>query len=149
MELSALAARLARLEDLEALRRLKADYCALADGGATGAEIAALFTAEAELEFGPAGGRARGRAEIAAFYDRLGGRFASGAHLLANPRLDLDGDRASGRWWMLLVAVDTRAEPPAERRLLAEYRERYARTDGVWRIARLEVEGARWLGDPA
>lgn len=148
MELSALAARLSRLEDLEALRRLKADYCALADGGAAGAEIAALFTDDAELEFGPSGGRARGRAEIAEFYARLGGRFARGAHLLANPRLDVDRDRASGRWWMLLLAVDTRCEPPAERRLLAEYRERYARVDGVWRIARLEVEGARWLEAP-
>lgn len=148
MELSALEARLRRLEDLEALRRLKADYCALCDGGAPGGEIAALFTEEAELEFLPAGGRARGRAEIGAFYARLDGRFVRGAHLLANPRLEVDGDRARGRWWMLLLALDTRAEPPAERRLLAEYRESYERVGGEWRIARLAVAAPRWIGEP-
>lgn len=145
MELSALAARLRRLEDLEALRRLKADYCELCDRGAAGSEIAALFTEDAELALLPDGGRARGHADIAAFYARLDGRFARGAHLLANPRLEVEGDRATGRWWMLLLAEDTRAEPPAERRLLAEYREHYQRVDGAWRISRLAVHGARWL----
>jgi hypothetical protein len=147
MDNEALVARLRRLEDLEALRRLKADYCELCDRGAPGERIAELFADDAEIEIAPSGERARGRAAIAAFYAALGGRFLRAAHLLANPRLEVEGDDARGRWWILMPALDGRAGAPRERLLLAEYDEQYRRLDGAWRIRRMRVDLSGWIGE--
>jgi len=143
----ALIARLRRLEDLEALRRLKADYCERCDRGAPGEAVAELFADDAEIEIVPSGEQARGRAEIVAFYGALGGRFALAAHLLANPRLEVEGDAARGRWWMLMPALDGLGGAPRERLLLAEYDEEYRRVEGAWRILRMRVELRGWLGE--
>lgn len=147
MDNEALSARLRRLEDLEALRRLKADYCERCDRGASGEAVAELFADDAEIEIVPSGERASGSAEIAAFYARLGGRFALAAHLLANPRLEVEADDGRGRWWILMPALDGRGGAPRERLLLAEYDEEYRRIDGVWRIRRMRVELRGWLGE--
>lgn len=147
MSIDTLAARLARLEDLEALRRLKADYCERCDRGAPAAAIAELFTADAEISVEPSGERARGRAEIVAFYAALDRRFELAAHLLANPRLEVEGDDGRGRWWILMPALDARAGAPLERFLLAEYDEEYRREGGEWRVRRMRVEVRRWLGE--
>lgn len=147
MTTEALAARLARLEDLEALRRLKADYCERCDRGAPPEAIAELFSDDAEIAVAPGGESARGRAGIVAFYAALDRRFELAAHLLANPRLEVDGDAARGRWWILMPALDAREGEPRERFLLAEYDEEYRRESGAWRIRRMRVEVRRWLGE--
>jgi hypothetical protein len=150
MDLAELATRLARLEDLEALRHLKAAYCEACDRGSAAA-VVELWLADGVLEVLPDGPAARGHEELLAFYSRLPPRFPFCAHLLANPRLELDGDRASGRWWILMPAevADAPAAPAREERwLVAEYEDDYARDGERWRIARSRVR-PRWLATRA
>ncbi len=91
----ALAARLAALEDREAIRDLIARYGPLADSGdAQG--VAALFAPDGIYAVGGMG-EARGHAAIAALITGTGHQalMADGcAHVLSSPAVDLDGSRA-------------------------------------------------------
>jgi hypothetical protein len=110
--LRALEARLGVLEDVEAIRVLKARYGELVDeryaGGAPrgpaeldriAREIADLFTDDALWEGGGALGTCRGRAAIRE-------RFAAPTlsfswHYFVKPRIEVAGDAARARWDLL------------------------------------------------
>ena len=88
-------ARLQRLEDLEAIRKLIARYGPLADAGRS-AEVAALWTVGGKYEISGFG-HAHGRDRIAAMIDSPvhRGLMAEGcAHVLSPPAITLVGDRA-------------------------------------------------------
>ncbi len=107
--LEALEGRLRRLEDAEALRALKWRYAELADAryrdGAPldgealarlADELAALFTEDAVWDGGPALGVCRGRSAIRERF--LSPTLHFSRHYFANPRLEIEGDTARGRW---------------------------------------------------
>ena len=107
--IEALERRLRRLEDAEALRALKWRYAELADAryrdGAPVDEgelarladaLADLFTEDAVWDGGPALGVCRGRAAIRERFLSPTLRFSR--HYFANPRLEIEGDTARGRW---------------------------------------------------
>ena len=72
-------------------------------------------------------GVARGRDEIAA---RLAAStLVFSRHLFVKPRLDVDGDRATGRWDLLSPCT----RPDGTSLWMAGYEDDvYARVDGVW-----------------
>lgn len=126
------------LADLRAVEQLKYDYCWHYDEGATD-ELALLFTEDAVCELG-AFGTFRGRDEIRQGY--AGIMAATGIpgtrrHLPANPRIDVEGDRARARWYL----VDLRTEPGVGQpvRIVATYDDECRRVDGEWRIARVSM----------
>lgn len=93
-QLADLQVRVKRLEDLEAIRQLFIAYGNLLDQ-CDFAAYGKLFAEEGELLLGPMG-RARGPAEISKLMEsRLGGSKGSSYHLIANPIIDLQGDRAT------------------------------------------------------
>lgn len=97
-ELRALAARLALLEDREAIRELIATYGPLADSGDSAA-LARLWTEDGEYEV-VGFATARGHAEIAALIDGDYHRalMADGcAHLLGPVAVAVSGDTALAR----------------------------------------------------
>ena len=59
-DLNALEARLRRLEDIEALKQLKAQYCAACDDGYDADRLASLFTEDAVWDGGRTFGVATG-----------------------------------------------------------------------------------------
>ncbi len=92
-----LAARLQRLEDLEAIRALIASYGPLADSG-DAAGLAALFTPDGQYEV-VGWGILKG-ADLPKTLDNEGHRswMAQGvAHVLSPPAITLDGDEATAR----------------------------------------------------
>ncbi|MEM7285216.1 MAG: nuclear transport factor 2 family protein [Actinomycetota bacterium] len=128
---SALAARLGVLEDIEAIRRLKAAYCAACDDDHDGDAVAALFTQDGVWQ--QSGDRPRvGRDEIAAkmFGIRDAGFMARSAHKVTNPVIDVDGDTATGQWRFLMMFTYTDGQ--AFERIIGTYDERYARVEGRW-----------------
>ena len=131
-----LAQRIARLEDIEAIRVLKADYCAACDADHDPALVGPLFTDDAVWE---ATGitRAEGRAAIERYMQsvRDGGGLVRSAHNVFNPRITVDGDSATVHWRLLMLAT----LEPGDRflRIIGSYTERYARTADGWRIASL------------
>ena len=120
--LRSLEARVRALEDVEAIRRLKARYAELVDaryaeGGVAepGAveelarRIAGLFTEDAVWDGGAALGVCRGREAIRERMARPTLHFSH--HYFVKPRIEVDGDRATGRWDLLApcTTADERA----------------------------------------
>src|SRR5581483_9614760 len=101
----ALEQRIARLEAIEEIKRLKARYCAYCDDGYDPDGIAGLFT-EAGIWDGESFGRHVGRAEIRAFFARASGDITFAAHLVLNPIIDIaDATHARGKWRLIMPAT--------------------------------------------
>ena len=101
---TSLSERVGRLEDLEAVRDVTARYAMATNKGVEDIDVDAfpsIFAPDATWE-------ARGVrvAGLDAMMKRVRESTASlvrSIHAFVNPVLDLDGDRASGRWILLLV----------------------------------------------
>jgi ketosteroid isomerase-like protein len=79
-------------------------------------------------------GTAVGHGEIRVVLDQLTARHPDQTHHLANEWIEVDGDRAVGRWICLVTATDAQGEPWW---LGQRYRVEARRSDGVWHIAEL------------
>ena len=145
--LDQLARRVDAAESLLALHELKSRYAALVDArfergavvdrvrlDALAASAASLFTEDGVWDGGPALGVARGRDEIA-------GRLAEptlvfSRHLFVQPRLSVDGDRATGRWDLLCPCTRTDGEAMW---MSGHEDDTYARVDGAWLHATMSL----------
>lgn len=131
-----LEARIRRLEDLEEIRQLKHRYAAFCDDHFDADGIASLFTEDGIWE-GP-GLHHVGREAIRRFWQPVDPPFAS--HLMTNPVISIDGDRANGTWWM--IGPMSRLEEG--RRVaywqLATYDDEFVRTPDGWRFRHLRVD---------
>jgi hypothetical protein len=139
-------ARLQVLEDIEAIRKLKALYCAACDDDHNPHKLGELFAEDGVWEASTMG-RAEGRKEIQRLLGDLGksGVIRNSAHNVFNPIIEVDGDTATGHW--RLIMLYTGIYPSGElhySRIIGWYRETYARIDGRWQYKSLycEVEEA-------
>ncbi len=143
-----LLARLERLESEHAIRTLVATYFDLCDrleAPGTLAELATLFSADAEWSgrgsrYGAAFGAHRGRDAIVAMLGRYAGpqpHFAFNAHFLGSERIAVDGDSATGRWMMLQTSTYTAGGSDLRAAALTL---RFERLAEGWRIRSFETE---------
>jgi hypothetical protein len=147
--------RLARLEAIEDIRRLKARYCLQCDRGYDGDALAALFTADAVWDAGAHRGVFRGRQAIRDFFDTISATIPYAAHLVTNPLIEVEGAEATGNWRMLMPCMLREGDANVAAFQVAEYEETYRRINGEWLIAslkirlrRLVVPAAEWK-DPS
>ena len=130
-----LEARLRRQEDIEQIRRLKVQYFEACDGGFGGIrshvpeEIAATFAEDGLWDGGPYG-HLRGRAAVAEFYRKVPQMLAF--TVLSEPVIDIEGDRATGRWNVLVYSA---SGPDASQLTGGVHHDQYVRTDEGWKIA--------------
>ncbi|MDX5451680.1 MAG: nuclear transport factor 2 family protein [Rhodococcus sp. (in: high G+C Gram-positive bacteria)] len=121
-----LAERIARLEDLEAIRSLDARYCRHLDDGDWDA-LMDLFTDDGEFD---GLSRPRGKAEMREFF---AGLAADGLttfwHFITNMEIDLDRDRATVRSFLWQPCVTDGAPAIAAGR----YTDEVVKVDGRWR----------------
>jgi hypothetical protein len=136
-----LAHKVRVLEDIEAIKQLKALYCKYCDGGWAGPthdydKIAALFTEDAVTD-GTAG-RTQGRENIRRLYKSYQASPLA-FHRVTNPIIEVTGDRASGNWHVLVAIL----RPDNQAVWVAGiYDEEYARTSEGWRIKTLKFTPA-------
>ena len=133
--------RVRRLEDLEDIRALHARYAAACDDNYNPAHIAGLFTADATWDGGPALGRYEGREAIEGLFAGASATFRWGTHYMICPNTELavGGETATGTCYLLeacTIEEDGRREP---RWLAAVYDVGYAKEDGEWRFAELNL----------
>lgn len=142
-----LAARLDRLEAERDVRAVMAEYVGLCDRlgrGTTAADVAALFSAEAEWigvgpDYGEEYGGHHGRKAITAFFGgfcRPDPYFRFNAHFLSSERIEVEHARARGRWMMLQTATRAGGSDLRGARLDV----RFAREGSAWKIERFETE---------
>jgi hypothetical protein len=139
METANLEARIKRLEDIEEIRTLKATYCDLCDAG-VGEEknreaLVALFTDDASVDFGMGEGSVfNGQEGLRFFFGQLVANSVSFCqHFVHNSVIDVDGDRATGRWYF--EAPTTNAVTKKAQWMAGRYIEEYVRVDGVWKFS--------------
>lgn len=127
--------RLRRMEDLEAIRQLFIDYGHHLDQCDFQA-YGRLFAQDGELLLGPMG-RARGPEAIAAIMSKnLAGSQGSSYHLIANPIIDLQGDRATSvvTW----AAITRGPEGAPSLSLYGYHHDVLVREAGHWKFQRRE-----------
>ncbi len=128
--------RLQVLEDIEAIRKLKAAYCAACDDDHNGAALADVFMPDGT--WAVAGGSVTvGRELIVEMGNgiRNSGRVKRPAHQVFNPVIEVDGDTATGAWRFLMM--HTKGDERSFVRIIGTYDEIYARTPDGWKIKSL------------
>ena len=136
------SARLQALEDIEAIRRLKALYCQACDDDHNPDKLGPLFAENAVWEASSMG-RAQGREAIQKLLGDLGksGIIRNSAHNVMNPVITVDGDSATGDW--RLIMLYTGIYPNGElhfSRIIGWYKEQYTRINERWHIQNLYCE---------
>lgn len=130
-------------DDYVAITQVKAKYCRFLDSKDWDA-YTDLFTEDFVLDTSPAGGAPpiKGRAAAVARI-RAAVEHARTAHQVHSPEITIEGDTADVIWAMQdrVIWSPDRAALLKERGHtgFGQYRERYERKDGRWRIAALEL----------
>ncbi len=128
-------ARLQRVEDELAIRRILVDYAAFLDGRDY-ARYAGLFTADAEWRNATAShkGQAAIRQMLEGTLGPAGAPNRSNFHIISNPQVDLNGDRATAtsRYLFVMRGPDGRPVPS----LAGVYHDELVRQGGQWKIQR-------------
>ena len=128
--------RIQRLEDIEAIKQLKAEYCAYCDDGYNPDGIAKLYMENAVWD-GHALGRFEGREAIREFFRGAPQQISFAIHNVMNPRIEVDGETAKGEWYLLQPMTDTNGQGIW---LTAVYHDRYRKVDGVWMFEHVDIE---------
>ncbi len=136
--------RLTRMEDLEAIKQLKARYCEICDNDHNQDEIVTIFTEDGTWE-GKGIGVAKGHGEIRTLFEGFARAISFSQHMVVNPIIEIDGDVAHGRWYffgMFTMRKNNQALWQACR-----YHEEYRKVDGGWKIHHLRIKSPRMAAD--
>lgn len=132
-------------EDVEDIKQLKITYCSLLDARLVD-DLVELFTDDATCEFeavfgSEEEGRWEGKEAIRRGYQTKWGDTGSpwtSIHAVTNAVVQVDGDTATGRHYLLDYLMVVPDRTPLT--LLGIYDEEYRREDGSWRISRCRIE---------
>lgn len=137
--MASLEERVQRLEDIEAIRRLKIRYAQYCDANYDADGIAALFTEDGVWDGGDFGVY-NGREAIRAFFAGISKQITFALHYMIGHQIDIDpsGNEATGSWYLLEPAtLNGRAVWIA-----ATYNDRYRKVDGRWLYSHLKLNVA-------
>jgi len=129
--------KIQNLEDIESIKKLKASYCYWADAG-TGGDASGMvqlvdhFTDdEPWADFGPFG-LYKGKEAVRTFYKEVVVSILSySAHMVANPMIEVEGDKARGRWYVDVPCTLRGADRALW--LQAKYDEEYVKEGQKWK----------------
>ncbi|HZV48512.1 MAG TPA: nuclear transport factor 2 family protein [Candidatus Dormibacteraeota bacterium] len=133
--------RIARLEDIEAIKNLKAKYAYYCDNGYDADGMAGLFVEDSSWESN-AFGVYRGRDEVRRFISEIGKEIVWALHFMICPVVQVadDGQTATGSWYLIEFA--TMANPDGSRDpvvMTANYNDTFVRENGEWKFKRVQV----------
>ena len=136
MDLTELEQRITRLEDIEAIKQLKARYCEICDDMHNPERITSVFAEDAIWE-SPDFGKAQGHAEIKELFANFAKMFSFSQHNIMNPIIEVDGDRAKAMWY--IMGPWTFTENDDEKWFALRYDDDYVKIDGEWKYQHLRV----------
>jgi ketosteroid isomerase-like protein len=135
-----LAAAVSDLHDRQAITDLIHGYCYHFDRNEP-AEVAALFSQDATIDYGPEAATIVGRAAIASTIAvGLEHTFAATSHHVSNIQITLEGDRAHSVTYLYAWHRYVDGSPDGE--LWGCYLHRFVRTADGWRISELVLQSA-------
>ena len=136
MSLEDIERRLQVLEDIEAIKKLKARYCAYCDDDYNPDGIAGLFVEDGVWD-GGSRGRFVGQDELRRFAAGAVKRFSFALHFVLNPIITVHGDEAHGSWYLFMTGTLRDSNQAIWSAL--RYEDEYVRVDGEWKYRSLRV----------
>lgn len=132
MTLEELERRLQVLEDIEAIKKLKARYCETADDNYNPVEFSSLFTEDGVWDGGEIFGVHQGKQAIKAYFATVPDNISFAVHYCALvPNITVEGNRAHAHWYGLcpMQLAGNRAVWYA-----CVYEDKYVKIEGKWFI---------------
>ncbi len=105
MTLDELEKRIQVLEDLEAIKKLKAMYGQICDDNYNSTEMVRLFTEDAIWDGGEIAETYRGIDEIKKFFTQMSNVVTFSVHYFLPVDITVEGDKAHGQWYLLQSAT--------------------------------------------
>lgn len=102
-------------------------------------DLADLFTVDGIIDVGP-WGKMVGQDAIRRGYGKAysGQPEFTAMHAVTNPRIFVDGDEATGTWYLLDCSLREPKVNPIT--IIGIYNEKYRRVDGKWKISYLNLQ---------
>lgn len=142
--LEGLAARIGRLEDIEAIKQLKARYAQGCDPTHNVEFLMSLFTEDAVFDVGERYGRYEGKAAIRKFLQGADGIIPWAIHYVISPVIELaeDAGTARGTWhlWELANMMNTNTGEQEAVWIAGAYHDEFVKQDGQWRISKVVLK---------
>ena len=137
MTLEEIEARLGVLEDIEAIKQLRASYAYMSDTY-NWQGMLKLFTDDAVADFGSFG-RYQGKEELTKFFRDIAPQAVSFLmHMNHNPIIKVKGMTATGKWYWELPATLTEANRAMWQ--AGAFEDEYVKVDGEWKIKTMLVQ---------
>ena len=138
MDNGELERQLVALQDIEAIKQLKAEYCDICDDDHNQDRIVTIFAEDGIWE-GKGIARAQGHAEIRLLFKSFAERISFSQHNVFKPRITVDGDSAHAIWYFL--GPFTFREGNRQHWLAARYEDDYVKVGGAWKFKHLRAFG--------
>ncbi len=130
--------RITVLEDTEAIKQLKARYCAVCDDDHNPDVITTLFAEDGIWEGADVGAH-RGHAAIRKLFEGFRDRISFSQHNVMNPIIEVNGQHAKGSWYFL--GPFTFRKGNRAYWLAARYEDDYVKINGEWKFHHLRAIG--------
>ena len=136
-DLAELEARITRVEDIEAIKQLKARYCEICDDDHNPDRVTSVFAEDGIWESADFG-QAQGHDAIRELFTGFKKMFNFSQHNITNSIIEVDGNRATAMWY--LEGPWTFAETGEERWFSGRYDDDYVKVNGVWKYQHLRFQ---------
>ena len=134
--------RLEVLEDIEAIKKLKARYALCCDTGYDADKIAELFVENGVWDGGKNFGKYTGKEAIRKFFKDVPQIISFAVHNVINPIIEVKGSKATGIW--NLFQTCTFVEGNRAIWGSARYDEEYVKVNGQWKFKKLRLTSNFW-----
>ena len=136
MDLTELEQRVTRMEDIEAIKQLKARYCEICDDNHNPNRITTLFVEDGIREGGDFG-KAQGHEAIRTLFRTFQQLISFSQHMVLNPIIEVEGNRAKGVWYFF--GPFTFRKNTEAKWLAARYEDDYVKVNGEWKYQHLRA----------
>lgn len=136
MDTLKLERRITHLEDIEAIKQLKARYCEICDDMHNPDRIVSVFAEDGIWE-SENFGKAEGHDAIRELFRDFQKIFSFSQHNITNPIIEVNGNRATGIWY--IMGPWTLSEDNKEVWKTGRYDDDYVKVNGEWKYQHLRA----------
>lgn len=136
MDLAELEKCIIRIEDIEAIKQLKARYCDICDDDHNPSRITTIFVEDGIWEGGDFG-KAQGQEAIRKLFQSFQQHISFSQHMVMNPIIEIEGNRAKGVWYFF--GPFTFRKNNEAKWVAARYEDDYVKVNGEWKYQHLRA----------
>jgi hypothetical protein len=134
MDITTLEKQITELQDIEAIKQLKAEYCDICDDAHNPERIVTIFADDGIWE-AEGVGYAKGPTELRKLFKTFADRISFSQHNVFNPRITVNGNEARGTWYFL--GPFTFRKGNRQIWIAARYDDQYVKVNGTWKFKHL------------